>query len=73
MTSDALKKTSADGYQAMAGDAGREADAQEWIEALNQDALVAIDVDAPKPYGGLNSTQPPLTSLKTESEKPGLP
>ena len=42
MTSKALTKTYEAGYQAMANDARREADAQEWIEGLNQDALPAM-------------------------------
>ncbi len=63
MTSDALKKTSADGYQTMAGDAGREADAQEWIEALNQDALAAKDLDIVAKSCGLNLLSPKRSKL----------
>lgn len=56
MTSDALKKTCKAGYQAMADDARREADAQKWIEALNQDVSEAIDLAVVPKVGDWNST-----------------
>lgn len=58
MNSEALKKTYEAGYQAVANDARREADAQEWIEALNQDALAVNDLEAVMMSGGLSSTPP---------------
>lgn len=59
MTSEALKEACDAGYRAMANDARREADAQEWIEALNQDVFVANDLGAAAKSGGSNSTPLP--------------
>ena len=60
MTSEALKKTFKAGYQAMADDARREADAQDWTEALSQDILAANDLGVAAKSGGWIS--PPIGS-----------
>jgi hypothetical protein len=55
VTSEALKKTCQADYQAMADDARREADAQEWTEALNQNGFAANELGVAA-KAGPNST-----------------
>jgi hypothetical protein len=68
MTSEALKKTCKAGYQAMADDARREADAQEWTDALNQDVFAANNLGTAAKVGRSNSTPP--SALKSAKPAP---